>query len=536
MDGPRHERSDGTPKYLNSCESDLYHKGSSIFGIDNAIRQAAKEEKFYCVEGAPDVMRLQSIGVNNTIASLGSAWTKGQFEQLKRYATTLCFLPDADPKPVDAPYGTGIAAVIKSGVLAMECGFSVSVREIPLGEGNLKNDPDSYCTNISRFNQLEEQDFITWYAGYAFNKDGTTEDKSAAVSQIAKLVAMVGDEVKEAMYLAKLRDTYNNKNLWSMAINREKKKINESKAGKSQVINRDLLAKYGFFESNNCYYSTNDGKEFQWSNFIMLPMFHIKDSLMPKRLYRIKNQNRQEEIVEMKQEDLVSLSKFKQKVEGLGNYIWLASEKEMTRLKMYLYEQTETATEITQLGWQRKGFYAFGNGVFDTEWHPADEYGIVRLGEKGNFYLPASSLIYRDDDKLFQFERRFVHLNYSSISLKEYFSKLVGVFGDNAKVGICFLLATLFRDIITGYTKSFPILNLFGPKGSGKSELGHSLMALFIIENIPPNIQNATIPALADLVAQCANAWYILTSSRIILISINVNTSKGFGTVPVGHA
>lgn len=497
---------DGTPKYLNSCESDLYHKSSSIFGIDNAIRQAAKEEKFYCVEGAPDVMRLQSIGVNNTIASLGSAWTKGQFEQLKRYATALCFLPDADPKPVNESYGTGIAAVIKSGVLAMECGFSVSVREIPLGEGNQKNDPDSYCTNISRFNQLEEQDFITWYAGYAFNKDGTTEDKSAAVSQIAKLVALVGDEVKEAMYMAKLRDTYNNKNLWSMAINREKKKLNESKAGKSQVINRDLLAKYGFFESNNCYYSTNDGKEFQWSNFIMLPMFHIKDSLMPKRLYRIKNQNRQEEIVEMKQEDLVSLSKFKQKVEGLGNYIWLASEKEMTRLKMYLYEQTETATEITQLGWQRKGFYAFGNGVFDTDWHPVDEYGIVRLGEKGNFYLPASSLIYRDDDKLFQFERRFVHLNYSSISLKEYFTKLVGVFGDNAKVGICFLLATLFRDIITGYTKSFPILNLFGPKGSGKSELGHSLMALFIIENIPPNIQNATIPALADLVAQCANA------------------------------
>jgi hypothetical protein len=80
------------------------------------------------------------------------------------------------------------------------------------------------------------------------------------------------------------------------------------------------------------------------------------------------------------------------------------------------------------------------------------------------------------------------------------------VFGDNAKVGICFLLATLFRDVITGYTKSFPILNLFGPKGSGKSELGHSLMSLFIIDNTPPNIQNATIPALAELVAQCSNA------------------------------
>ena len=80
---------DGTPKYLNSCQSDIYDKSDSIFGIDNAIRQAAKEEKFYCVEGAPDVMRLQSIGINNTIASLGAAWTKKQFYQIKK----VCHFP-----------------------------------------------------------------------------------------------------------------------------------------------------------------------------------------------------------------------------------------------------------------------------------------------------------------------------------------------------------------------------------------------------------------------------------------------------------
>lgn len=207
----------------------------------------------------------------------------------------------------------------------------------------------------------------------------------------------------------------------------------------------------------------------------------------------------------MKQEDLVSLQKFKIKVEGLGNYIWYATEKELTRLKSYLYEQTEAAIEITQLGWQRQGFFAFGNGAYDTEWHPTDEYGIVRLNI-GNFYLPGNSTIYRDDIKLFQFERRFVHTTYNNVSLREYSDKLVQVFGDNAKVGICFLLASLFRDIIAGQTKSFPILNLFGPKGSGKSELGHSLMSFFIIKNTPPNIQNATIAALSDAVAQCANA------------------------------
>ena len=441
---------EGSPKYLNSCESEIYHKTHSVFGIDNAIRQAAKEEKFYCVEGAPDVLRLQSLGVNNTVASLGSAWTKEQFMQLKKYASTLCFLPDADVVPVGQQYGTGIASVIKSGVLAMECGLSVSVRQLPNGEGNTKNDPDSYCTDMVKFKSLEEEDFIVWYAKMNLSdKNITTENKSSIVTEVAKMVALVNDAVKEEMYLSKLKNLGNStKNLWSMSIKREKKKISEAKADKGQKIDRNLLAKYGFFESNGCYWSTgNEGKEYQWSNFTMVPMFHIRDSIMPKRLYRIKNMFHQEELVEMKQEDLVSLSKFKQKVEGLGNYIWLASEKEMTRLKMFLYEQTETAQEITQLGQHRKGFYAFGNGIFDNgEWHPVDEYGIVRLAEKGNFYLPASSLIYRDDDKLFQFERKFVHLNYSSISLTDYFNKLIGVFGDNAKVGICFLLATLFRD------------------------------------------------------------------------------------------
>ncbi len=499
---------DDVPKYLNSSESDIYSKSKSLFGIDVAIRQATKEDKFYCVEGAPDVMRLQRISVNNAIASLGSAWTKEQFEQITKYATKLCFLPDADPPKRDEAYGTGVKAVMKNGLLAMECGFSVSVKEIPLGEGNTKNDPDSYCADKPKFDMLDEEDFIIWYARHIFQGTQTTEDKSAAINTLCRMVAIVKDEVKEKMYLDQLQDFYKHKNLWQTAINQAKKQMQAKKVlDQSKKIDRDLYTKYGFYEEYNSYFSiaSNGGNPNQWSNFIMLPMFHIKDSLLPKRLYRIKNQNNQEEIIEMKQEDLVSLSKFKQKVEGLGNYIWLASERELTKLKMFLYEQTETATEITQLGWQRKGFFAFGNGCYDTEWHPADEYGIVRLSS-GNFYLPGSSLIYRDDVKLFQFERKFVYTNYNAVSMREYSEKLIRVFGDNAKVGICFLLATLFRDVIVSLTKSFPILNLFGPKGSGKSELGHSLMSFFIIKNTPPNIQNATNPALGDLVAQCANA------------------------------
>lgn len=496
-----------TPKYLNSSESDIYKKNTSLFGIDLAIRQAIKEDKFYVVEGAPDVMRMQRISVNNTIAPLGSEWNQNQFEILKKYASRLCFLPDADPPKKSERFGPGITSVMKYGLVAMKSGFSVSVREIPLGEGSTKNDPDSYFTNKPKFDLLEEEDFITWYAKYIFETAITTEEKSTAINSICQMVAMVKDDVKESMYLTQLQELYKNKSLWTTAMNQAKKLIQAKKVlNDGKKIDRDLYSRYGFYEELNSYYSiTKEGQPWQWSNFSMIPMFHIKDSQLPKRLYKIKNQNKQEELIEMKQEDLVSLSKFKQKVEGLGNYIWLATEKELTKLKMFLYEQTETAVEITQLGWQRKGFFAFGNGAFDSQWYPVDEYGIVRL-QSGNYYLPASSKIYREDVKLFQFERRFIHTNYSAVTLREYSEKLIAVFGDNAKIGICFLLATLFRDIVVGYTKSFPILNLFGPKGSGKSELGHSLMSFFIAKNTPPNIQNSTIAAMGDLVAQCANA------------------------------
>lgn len=214
-------------------------------------------------------------------------------------------------------------------------------------------------------------------------------------------------------------------------------------------------------------------------------------------------------LIELNQEDLVSISKFKQKIEGQGNFIWKATERELTKLKSFLYEKTETASQIKQMGWQREGFYAFGNGVFfKNKFYTADDYGIVRLPDLGNYYLPSSSKIYKDDARLFTFEKQFVHLNYSSVTLEEFTTQLFKVFGDNGRIGFAFYLATLFRDVVTNASAEhwFPILNLFGPKGSGKSELGHTLLSLFTIAYKAPNIQNSTISALNDTVAASANA------------------------------
>ena len=495
---------DAKSKYMNSSDSAIYSKSASIFGIDLACKEASKTGRFYLVEGAPDCMRLQSIDVCNSVATLGTAWTEEHFACLKRYASHLCFLPDADPPKEGERFGPGIKAVMKSGEAAMRYGFSVSVKQIPVTEE--KQDPDTFCQTKNIFNAIEEKDFILWLADNIFCEGMTTEQQGKEVSRIASILACIEDDTTIEMYLGQLVKYGQTKSVWRKAIDKQRKAKAEAEAKEKQDKEAGLFKKYGFNVEGNKYYSVGDKGYYEWSNFIMEPLFHIKDAIMPKRIYIIRNIFNVEELIELKQEDLVSLSKFKQRVEGLGNFIWIATERELTKLKMYLYEKTETAVQISQLGWQRQGFFAFGNGIyFDNKFLKVDDYGIVRLPD-ANFYLPANSKIYRDDTKLFQFERKFVHLGLSSISLKEFSDQIFLVFGDNGRIGFLFFLATLFRDIVTRETRSFPILNLFGPKGSGKSELGHTLMSFFEIDNVPPNIQNSTLPALNDTVAAVANA------------------------------
>ena len=70
------------PKYINSATCPIYSKGENLFGIDRVSR-LRNVDYIIIVEGAPDVLRMQSIGYDNTVAALGTSWTDSQFEQLK---------------------------------------------------------------------------------------------------------------------------------------------------------------------------------------------------------------------------------------------------------------------------------------------------------------------------------------------------------------------------------------------------------------------------------------------------------------------
>lgn len=495
------------PKYLNSNESPIYSKRRSLFGIHYAARMANSEKKMYLVEGAPDCMRLQSIGVANTVADLGTAWTTEQFAIIKRYADNVCFLPDADPPKEGEHFGPGLKAVFRSGALAIRSGLYVTVKEIP--QGHEKQDPDTYYKDLATFQHTEEQDFFVWLAKKKYPYCNTPTDKAALINEIASLLVFITDPTKLSMIVEDLK-TYGSRSIWNKAISaarkKEKEKTPQTKAHAENELG--IMEEFGFGIKAGHYFSVTDsGSTYEWSNFTLEPLFLIKDNEAPKRLFNICNEDGHKELVILNPEDLVSVQQFRKSIERLGNFLWKATDRELIKLKAYLFKETEEAWPIQQMGWQRNGFYAFGNGVYDGKtFIPTDDYGIVRVPAKGIYYLPSNSKRYRNDPKFFAFEHRFVHENLSAVTMQEFTDQFFLVYGDNARVGFAYLLATLFRDVVFAEEQSFPILNLFGPKGSGKSQMGQTLMSFFIKGNKGASMSNSTVPALAAAVGAVSNA------------------------------
>ncbi len=487
------------PKYLNTGETLLYSKSKEIFGLFHALRQITTTETAVLVEGNPDVVRLHEIGVNTAIAPLGTALTADQISIIKKYARTVILIGDTD----DA----GVKAVKKHGVDLLRNGLNVRVMILPEGK-----DPDEYFKlhhqDYDDCLTRHTYDYIPWICHERMKEQQSQTEIAAVITEICQLLALVQDQTTVDMYISTFTKEYKNGKIWTQEYYKAKNAIDRQKVKEKTDGFEDMLAEYGFYVRDNCYYgAASRANDKRWSNFILIPIVHIRDERNARRIFLMRNVKRQEAVIKFAQSELVSFTDFKTRVETKGNYVWEAGPGELTLLKKFLYDDTPSADEIKQLGWQKRyQFYAWGNGGLDCgHFEKADEFGIVNMrGQK--FYLPGCSLDTRDDTQGYQHQRKFIYAVTNDITLHDYAVKLITVFGDNAKIALCFLFATLFKDIVTSVTTSFPILNLFGPKGTGKSELGHSLTSFFIPNNIAPNINNTTKAALAEAVAEVSNA------------------------------
>lgn len=521
-------------KYINTGTTPIFEKSKILYGFNHARYIAGRDDMMYRVEGMPDAMRLHFLGIENVVATMGTAFTEEQMNMILRHTKNLCFIPDADVPAEGASYGTGIATVIKSGIEALEKGFAVFVREIPLiktqeeveEKGRKvsktiyhKQDPDTYYISKEVFAKQEQVEFPLWYADKIFTgiKKTEVEKHMNALRSVAKVLAIYQDDLKVKGFIDCLTKYHSAKKEWISAVRDAQKARKKAMEGESSD-NVDLLGKYGFFMKQNKYMSvTREGDEYIWSNFILEPLFHVQDPVSPKRMFKIINEFGEQNIVEFKQEDFSSVTKFCTIIEGRGTYVWMVGNKEFSKLKRYIYERTESATEIHQMGWQPEGFYAFGNGILHNGiFHQADDYGIIRLAGVGNFYLPFSSCIYADAKGFFTFERKFIYAKNVNITFYEYAIYIIRVFGDNGRIGIAYLIAAVYRDIIVAVNESFPLLNLFGPMSTGKSELGHCLTAVFHTAKATL-LTNSTVPSLNDVIGCCSDAIVHLDEYKVSL-------------------
>lgn len=512
---------DKQPKYINTPENPAFDKGSTLFGLFHAQKEIRNQDNIFLVEGQPDVIKMHAVGAENTVAPLGTALTNDHLTEIKRYTQNITFVLETDK--------AGIAAVKKNGSNAIKQSFTVSVLALP-EDGN-KNDPDSFFNDKAHFKNYSSEhteSYIIWYAKRMLTTETIPGKRQKTITEICELLALISDDSNLEYHLENLKKLESPKSIWTKGVKaaRERNQAKETAKKLKGSSSKDLFDKYGFIEENNqIYFSTKNGTV-RGANFTLKPLFHVASITNSKRLYLMKNENNYEQIVELNQEDLIALSKFRKAVESRGNFIWEAGEAELIRYKRYLYEQTDTCFEITQLGWQKEGFWAWGNGIFNGQFHQTDKFGIVPHGEK-NWYLPAFSKIWEGEKEQFQFERNFIFRQGSDIELFDYAELFLKVYGDNGVVGLCFLFAALFRDIIVGTTHNFPILNMFGPKGAGKSEMGISLMSFFSRRNKAPNLNNSTVPAINDAISQSCNALVHLDEYKNDLDYTKIELLKG---------
>jgi DNA primase len=184
------------PKYVNSPETDVYHKSDVLYGVfqaKNAIRTA---NLCYLCEGYTDVVSLHQAGIHNVVASSGTSLTQGQIKLISRFTQNITILYDGDP--------AGIKASLRGMDLILEEGLNVKLATFPQGE-----DPDSYVQKIGseafvQYVQQQAKDFITFKAELGLSDAGTDPVKRASlVKDMVESIAKIPDAIKRSMFFQK---------------------------------------------------------------------------------------------------------------------------------------------------------------------------------------------------------------------------------------------------------------------------------------------------------------------------------------------
>ncbi len=181
-------------KYLNSPESEIYHKSKVLYGIFQAKQAIAKQDNCYLVEGYTDVIQFNQSGIENVVASSGTALTPDQIRLVNRLTYNITVLFDGD--------AAGLRASIRGIDLILEAGMNVKVCSFPDGE-----DPDSFAKNnsyevLKQYLDENSKDFIQFKADLLVKEANNDPIKKAElIRDMVQSISKISDQIKREVYI-----------------------------------------------------------------------------------------------------------------------------------------------------------------------------------------------------------------------------------------------------------------------------------------------------------------------------------------------
>lgn len=181
-------------KYINSPESDIFHKSRELYGIFQAKKAIAKEDRVFMVEGYTDVISMHQCGIENVVANSGTALNVAQIKLLYRFTSNITLLYDGD--------SAGIHAALRGTDMLLAEGMHVKILLLPDGD-----DPDSFARKHSAedfkaYIDAHQTDFIIFKTNLLMEEAGRDPIKRAQlISDIVKSIAVIPEEITRAVYI-----------------------------------------------------------------------------------------------------------------------------------------------------------------------------------------------------------------------------------------------------------------------------------------------------------------------------------------------
>ena len=214
-------------KYFNSPESIIYNKSKILYGLYFAKSSIIKYDNSYLVEGYTDVISMHQAGVENVVASSGTALTKDQIKLMKRYSNNITILYDGD--------AAGIRASFRGIDLILEEGMNVKVVLFPEGE-----DPDSFAKNhgsdeVKTYIEENQRDFVGFKTDILLKDTNNDPIKRAGlIKDIVESIALIPDEITRSVYLKETSEQFE---LDEQTLLNEMNKIRRNKRSAGGSVN-----------------------------------------------------------------------------------------------------------------------------------------------------------------------------------------------------------------------------------------------------------------------------------------------------------